>query len=99
VVAYIGLKPVLRAFETAGIGGFAVFCAYALALYPLLGGAWFLLLPGLRPACWRAVTWGRMVREAAAEVLPFSQVGGIVIGARACMLHGLTPALAFGSTL
>jgi putative membrane protein len=41
----------------------------------------------------------RMVRDAATEVLPFSQLGGIVLGARAAILQGVAPALAFASTV
>ena len=40
-----------------------------------------------------------MVRDAATEVLPFSQLGGIVLGTRSAMLHGIAPSLAFGSTI
>jgi len=40
-----------------------------------------------------------MVRDAAAEVLPFSQLGGIVLGARAAILHGVAAPLAFASTI
>jgi putative membrane protein len=40
-----------------------------------------------------------MVRDAAAEVLPFSQLGGIVLGARAAILHGVPPPLAFASMI
>ena len=43
--------------------------------------------------------WARMVRDAAAEVLPFSQLGGIVLGARAAILHGVSRPLAFASMI
>ena len=51
-----------------------------------------------RAAAWVFV-WARMVRDAATEVLPFSQLGGIVFGARAAILQGVAPPLAFASTV
>jgi len=33
--------------------------------------------------------------DSAAEVLPFSQIGGMVFGARAAILHGVSAPLAF----
>ncbi len=41
--------------------------------------------PGIRP---RLLIWGRMVRDAATTCLPFSPVGGYVIGIRAIALRG-----------
>src|ERR1700723_4613347 len=43
--------------------------------------------------------WGRMVRDAAANCLPFSQVGGFVFGARAVTLHGVEWHTATASTV
>jgi putative membrane protein len=43
--------------------------------------------------------WARLVREAASDVLPFSQVGGIVFGARTAIRHGVAGSEAFASTI
>jgi putative membrane protein len=43
--------------------------------------------------------WGRMVRDAAANCLPFSQVGGFIFGARAITLHGVEWHTATASTV
>jgi putative membrane protein len=43
--------------------------------------------------------WGRSVRDSASEVLPFSHVGGIVIGARAVALTGFSTPLATASAI
>ena len=40
-----------------------------------------------------------MVREAAGDLLPFSHIGGIALGARATILHGVPAPLAFASTI
>jgi hypothetical protein len=39
-----------------------------------------------------------MVREGASDVLPFSQVGGIIFGARTAIRHGLSGPEAFASS-
>jgi putative membrane protein len=48
----------------------------------------------------RAATfiWGRIVRDAAGEILPFSQVGGILIGVRALVLRGIATPIAAASS-
>jgi putative membrane protein len=43
--------------------------------------------------------WGRAVRDATGEFLPFSQVGGFLLGARVMTLHGVNGANALASTL
>jgi len=70
-----------------------------LGLFVLLGAAWHVLLPGSPIAALKVFVWARMVRDAAAEVLPFSQLGGIVLGARAAILHGVPPPFAFASMI
>ncbi len=48
---------------------------------------------------WAGLVWARLLREAASELLPFTQIGGFVVGARAATLQGVDTAMAFGSTL
>ncbi len=68
-------------------------------LFVGLGLAWFTLLPA--SPTWRTplLIWGRMVRDAAGGCLPFSLVGGFVLGARAITLHGITWPDATASTV
>jgi putative membrane protein len=47
-----------------------------------LGLAWFAGAPGLPAREAGRYVWARFVREGAADLLPFSQLGGVVIGAR-----------------
>lgn len=98
LVLHIGLEPVLSAAAAVGWGGFALICLYTVALFPVLGAAWSALMPGVRSALW-VFTWARMVREAASDVLPFSQVGGILLGARTAMRQGVPAPAAFASTI
>jgi putative membrane protein len=96
---YVGLGAVLSAAVAAGWGGFAILCLYGFAPFLLLGAAWHVLLPNSSLDALKVFVWARMVRDAAAEVLPFSQLGGIVLGARAAILHGVPPPLAFASMI
>ncbi len=99
LVFYIGFAPVASAVARIGFRGFTVLCLYALAVFPLLALAWFVLLPPGSTAGFRILLWARLVREAASDVLPFSQLGAIALGARAAILHGVSAPLAFASTI
>ena len=61
-----------------------------------MGVAWGALLPEAHPA---ASIWARLVRDSASEVLPLSQVGGYVMGARALALGGVAGGPAAASTI
>lgn len=98
VVAWAGLDAVLAAFARLGWSGFAVLIACQIALLPLLGGAWFALARG-QGAGLATFAWARLVRDSATEVLPFSPLGGLLLGARAASLHGLPGPVAFGSAV
>lgn len=99
LVKYIGLAAVFSAAVSVGWGGFAILCGYQLALFVLLGSAWYVLLPRESVVRHRVFVWARMVRDSAAEVLPFSQFGGMALGARAAILHGVSRPFAFGSMI
>jgi putative membrane protein len=99
LVMYVGLGAVLSAAVTVGWSGFAILCLYASGVFLLLGAAWYVLLPDSSPTGLWVFVWARMVRDAAAEVLPFSQLGGIVLGARAAILQGVSTPLASASMI
>jgi putative membrane protein len=65
-------------------------------LFLLLGTAWHVVMP--HATLWLLV-WGRMVRDAATTCLPFSPVGGYVIGARAITLQGVPWSTAAAGTV
>jgi glycosyltransferase 2 family protein len=96
LVAHFGMDAVARALLAVGWAGFAAICSIHLALIAVAGLAWWVLLPGTSP--WASV-WGRLVRDAGCEVLPLSQVGGFVLGARAITFAGLSGILATASTI
>lgn len=96
LVARYGLVDVAGAALSVGIGGFGLLLGWQAVLFLVLGAAWASLLPGVPP--WVPV-WGRMVRDAGGNCLPFSQIGGYVLGARAVTLHGVGWARAGASTV
>ena len=99
VIGWFGFTPILKATAAVGAWGFAAVCAWQLVLFVLLGLCWYVLLP--HDGAWRlpVAVWGRMVRDAAGGLLPFSLVGGFVLGARVVTLHGVAWPAAAASTV
>jgi putative membrane protein len=79
--------------------GLLALCTSGASLFAVLGAAWFALVPREKKTRLADFVWGRAVRECAGELLPFSQLGGIVIGARALTLRGVDGSLAFASSI
>lgn len=96
LVAHFGVTAVSRSLVAVGWTGFAAVCLIHLALIAVMGIAWGALLPGTSP--WVPI-WGRLVRDAGSELLPLSQVGGYVLGARAVTFAGVSGTSATASTI
>lgn len=99
VIAYFNAGKVLAAVAPIGWGGFIAVMAAQVALFVPLGLAWWVVDPHEAFAKSPVFMWGRIAREAASDVLPFSQVGGLVISARCAVLGGVSAASAFGSNI
>jgi glycosyltransferase 2 family protein len=99
LVIYFGAGDVLRALTSVSAWGFAAYITSQLVIVLGLGLCWRMLLRSrMRGSYWLCV-WGRAVRDATGEFLPFSQVGGYVLGARVITLGGVDIAHAAASTL
>lgn len=96
MIAYFGAGGIVRALVAIGWTGFLAICLMHLALIAAMGIAWRALLPRTNP--WTSI-WGRLVRDSGSEVLPLSQVGGYVLGARAVALAGIPGTAAAASTI
>jgi glycosyltransferase 2 family protein len=97
LVLSTGWREVLSSAAAVGWSGFGLICLCGLVLFGVLGTAWFVLWPfAPRTGVWVFVR-ARMVRDSAAEVLPFSQFGGIALGVRAAIVQGVRPAEAAAS--
>jgi glycosyltransferase 2 family protein len=97
LVLHFGAPAVAAALGAAGFAGLAVIAAVHLAAIVLTGFAWWLL--GREAGKPLVFVWARLMRDSAAEVLPLSQVGGYVLGARALVLHGVAAAVAVATTV
>ena len=96
LVGYFGAAAVFHSLAAIGWLGFSAICLIHLAVIAVEGVAWRVLVPGAR--AW-AFVWGRLIRDAGSEVLPISQIGGCVLGARAVALAGVSVATAAASTM
>jgi putative membrane protein len=90
LVGWYGFDRVATAILSVGFKGFAVFCLWQLIVMAILGVAWRFVVPLQGKWILPIFVWGRMIRDSAAVCLPFSPVGGFVLGARAVTLHGVS---------
>ena len=91
VVAFAGAGRVDEALVHVGWPGLVGVVFVRLGAVAVSGSAWYLIgaqLDGAAP--WKFI-WARYLREASAEVLPVSQLGGIAAGVRALSLAGMAP--------
>lgn len=95
VIVWLGAGKIVHAVLKVGWGGFALLIAWQFVLFVILATAWWVICP---EAKWRTVIWGRLVREGGANVLPFSEVGGLIFGARAVTLAGMPSPRAIASS-
>jgi putative membrane protein len=99
LVIYFGVGDVLKVLTSVKISGFAEYIASQLVITIGLGICWRMLLSSRSNGSLPLMIWGRLVRDATGEFLPFSQVGGYVLGARVITLGGVDAADAAASTL
>jgi putative membrane protein len=99
VVGYFNFGAVLAAMRPIGVPGFLAVIAAQLVLFIPLGLAWWRVAPGESVDRAPAFIWARLLREAASDVLPFSQLGGLAIATRAVVLGGTATPIALGSSL
>nr|WP_208402135.1 lysylphosphatidylglycerol synthase domain-containing protein [Sphingomonas oligoaromativorans] len=96
-IGSVGFSALAHAALRMGAGGFLLFCVGSLALSAILGAAWLASMPGQPLRQWPLFTWARMAREGANDLLPFSQVGGLVVGARTLTGAGLPGARVYAA--
>jgi putative membrane protein len=99
LVLHLGLRPLGQALATIGIGGILLVSLAHLPTLATLGLSWWRLAPDAPGAGPAKFVWGRLMRDAGGELLPFSQIGGFAIGARALSLTGVSGVEATVSSL
>ena len=95
----VGTAAVWSAVGAIGVGGFALYVAYTVPVLLVLGAAWWVVAPGCGAATLPVFAWGRATREAATDLLPFSQLGGLVVGGRTVTAAGIPAPLAYASMI
>lgn len=99
LVIYFGAADVYRALTSVNIFDLIQYFIVQLLILAGLGLCWRILLCSHQKGSYLLCLWGRAVRDATGEFLPFSQVGGFVLGARVMALGGVTKTDATASTL
>lgn len=99
VIRAFDLRSVLAAIRPVGGAGFGLLIGVQVLMGFPLGVAWWLAAPGVAAKRVGAFIWGSLMAEAASNLLPFSQLGGAIIGSRATMLGGVPSAMAMGSNV
>lgn len=99
LVAAVGIDDVFGVLRRMGLLGFLAYTVYTFVILAALGMAWFTLAPGENRFRLGGFFWARLMREAATDVLPFSQFGGIVVGARALATRGVPMPMVYASMI
>jgi putative membrane protein len=82
-VFYAGAGAVVRAVASLRVTGLLLLALVHVPMVALMGCAWRLASGSDPPASLRRFVWARFVRDAAGELLPFLQLGGVLFGVRA----------------
>lgn len=88
LVARFGWSDVLAAAARMGVGGFVLFCLWSAGMFLLLGGAWQAAAHA-SPRRIPLFAGARLVREAVADFIPLSHLGGMAAGARVLRASGI----------
>jgi len=99
LVLRLGFASVVHALAAIGVGGILLLALAHAPTLVVLGAAWRAAARDAPGASLWTFVWGRMMRDAGGELLPFSQVGGFALGARAAALGGAPWVVAAASSL
>jgi putative membrane protein len=96
LIASVGFDAVFGILGRIGLVRFVVYASWTLVILTVLGLGWQLLTPGESRFTY---IWARTMREAATDVLPFSQFGGIVVALRVLIARGVAQPVAYASII
>jgi len=99
IAAYVDFGAVIAAIRPIGIAGFLVVVTAQALLCAPLGLAWWTVAREQPVTRIGVFAWASLVAEAAANVLPFSQVGGAAIASRAATIAGVKGRIAVASNI
>ena len=95
----VGMGQIGESLVRLGAPGFALLWLCSAGVLTLLGAALLAGAPGERIVRLPLFVWSRTVREGVSDLLPFSQLGGIVVGARTLIGEGLAPARVYAAII
>jgi putative membrane protein len=95
LLAKVGYAAVFGIIGRVGLPGFIAYVGLTLLLLVVLGAA-HAIIAG-RGGQLPLFIWSRTTREAATDVLPFAQAGGILVGARSLIARGVPARLTWAS--
>lgn len=99
LIGATGWRQVVTGVSGIGWLGFAALMAWTAINLMILGAAWLAVAPGIERRQLGTFAWARTTREAATDVLPFSQFGGLVVGARTAISGGIRESLVYASLI
>jgi putative membrane protein len=97
VLAQFDLRAVTIAMARAGLGGFALIVVAGLAAEFVLALGLVPLLP--HPVPLGVIVASRQLRDSSSDVLPITQLGGVVLAARALVLWGMAASQASAAVI
>ena len=99
LVLHFGAAQVFDAATRVGWTGFVLICvAGIVGVECVLATAWYALMSG-HGVRWSLLLLARQMRDSSSDLLPFTQVGGMVVGARAAVLGGVPVSVAFAGMM
>ncbi len=99
LIGATGWQQVIAGVSSIGLIGFLALMGWTGVNLTILGAAWLAVAPGIARSQLGTFAWARTTREAATDVLPFSQFGGLVVGARTAIAGGIRDSLVYASLI
>lgn len=99
LIGATGWQNVITGVSSIGGLGFLALMGWTGVNLIILGAAWLAVAPGIPRGQLGTFAWARTTREAATDILPFSQFGGLVVGARTAIAGGIREPLVYASLI
>ncbi len=99
LIGATGWQNVITGVSSIGGLGFLSLMGWTGVNLIILGAGWLAVAPGIPRSQLGTFAWARTTREAATDILPFSQFGGLVVGARTAIAGGIREPLVYASLI
>ena len=99
LIGATGAAEVFGSVARIGSVGFLTMIVWTGVNLCILGAAWLAVAPGIARGQLGTFAWARTTREAATDLLPFSQIGGLLVGAHTATRGGIRASLVYASLI